>query len=92
MGNSSFDFALADQLGDVCSLLCQLDKVHDRYHNMGSPLVRSPFCNYLAISTEPLQAESVMDPIEPPNNFVESSVGMYYDEILKFKKNFIYEV
>ena len=77
MGNSSFDLALADQLGDVCSLLCQLDKVYDRYHNMGSPLVRSPFWNYLAISETNSGADIVMEPIEPPNNFIESSVGEF---------------
>ena len=87
MGNSNFDVALADQLGDVCSILCQLDKIHDRYHNMGSPLVRSPFWNCLALSSIPSDPDFIMEPIEPPNNFVESSVGKFFYHINIYSHN-----
>ena len=75
MGNSTFDNVLADQLGDVCSVLCQLDKIHDRYYNMGSQLVRSPFWHHLAISTPITDASVIMEPLEPPKYFIQSSTG-----------------
>ena len=66
---------LADHLGDLCQILLQLDRVHNRYHNMGSIMVRSPFWNYLAINT-PVESEClIMTPIDPPNDYIESSVG-----------------
>jgi hypothetical protein len=42
---------------------------------MGSHLVRSPYWNYLAISTKPDDVNFVMDSLEPPNNFIQSSTG-----------------
>ena len=75
---------LADHLGDLCQIRLQLDRVHNRYHKMGSIMVRSPFWNYLALNTAQETECLIMSPIDPPNDYIESSVGKCTSQIQTF--------
>ena len=45
---------------------------------MGSAMVRSPFWNYLAIHCPIDDTDPILEPIEPPNDFVVASVGKWF--------------
>ena len=92
--NPSFDAVLADKLGDLCSVLLQLDKIYDRYANCGELMVRMPYWTFTSVYENVSNELLLMDPINPPNDYIQSSLGKYILTVILVKikkKNFSFK-